>query len=371
MKKLGFGLMRLPLIDPEDHSSVDMPQFCKMVDLFLERGFTYFDTAYMYHDGVSESVAKEALVDRHARDSFTLTTKLPTFFLKKQGDQERIFEEQIRRCGVEYFDYYLLHNLGEENYKIAQKFKSFQYVSRLKEQGLVRRIGFSFHDKAPVLDRILTEHPEIEFVQLQINFLDWNDEGVQSRLCYETAVRHGKKVIIMEPVKGGRLANVPDEVKKILTDKHADWSPASWAIRFAASLPEAVVVLSGMSDMAQLEENTSFMRDFKSLEQDELDILRRAEAMLRASISIPCTNCRYCTEGCPQNIPIPEYFAIYNEKLKSESKEKTLKTALRSLTDKGYGKPEDCIGCKQCERACPQHLAITEYLKKVGKSLFD
>ena len=369
MKKLGFGLMRLPLIDPENHKAVDMSQFCEMVDVFLERGFTYFDTAYMYHDGMSESLMKEALVDRYPREKYTITTKLPTFFLKEVGDQERIFEEQIQRCGVEFFDYYLLHNLGEENYKTAKKFGSFEFVSKLKERGLVRHIGFSFHDNAQVLDRILTEHPEIEFVQLQINYLDWNDPVVQSRLCYETALKHGKKIIVMEPVKGGRLANVPYKVRDILSEKHPQWSPAAWAIKFAASLPSVVMVLSGMSNLAQLNENTCFMHDFQNLDSHDIAVLRRAEAMLRAEAVIPCTNCRYCTEGCPKIIPIPEYFRIYNESLLSKDVADKSQEKLKEIAGKGGGRLEDCINCKQCERACPQHLEITNYLTKI-KNMF-
>ena len=216
MKKLGFGLMRLPTTDQNDQKSIDMPQLCRMVDTFLERGFTYFDTAYMYHEGCSETAIREALVKRHPRDSFTLTTKLPTMFLKEEGDQERIFEEQRQKCGVEYFDYYLLHNLGKGNTPIAERFDSFGFLRKLKEEGKIRHIGFSFHDKADALEKILAAHPEVEFVQLQLNYLDWESERVQSRLNYETAVRHGKKVIIMEPVKGGALAKLPDEAEKLL-----------------------------------------------------------------------------------------------------------------------------------------------------------
>ena len=370
MKKLGFGLMRLPLYDANDHTSVDMPQVCKMIDTFLERGFTYFDTAYMYHDGASERIAKEAIVKRYPRESFTLTTKLPTFFLKKKGDQERIFAEQLEKCGTEYFDYYLLHSLDKKNYATAEKFGSFAYVNKLKEQGLVRHVGFSFHDSAAVLDAILTEHPETEFVQLQINYLDWNDAGVQSRLCYETAVRHGKKVIVMEPVKGGRLADPPAEVRSAMRAVHPDWSPASWAIRFAASLPEVVTVLSGMSDFSQLDDNTSYMRDFQPIGDAEKEVLHRAEALIRAQSGIPCTACRYCVENCPKKIPIPEYFAAYNAYLQAQSAKERQNAAedARLLSAKEGGRPEDCIGCKQCERICPQHLAVTEYLNKVSET---
>ena len=232
MKKLGFGLMRLPLKVENDPKSIDYEQVCGMADTFLAHGFTYFDTAYMYHDGVSETAVKKVLVDRHPRESFSVTSKLPTMLLKAQDDQKRIFAEQLERTGAGYFDVYLLHNLGTENYAKAKKFKSFEFVSDLKRQGIVKKIGFSFHDRAAVLDEILTEHPEVDYVQLQINYLDWEDAGIQSRLCHETAVRHGKQIIVMEPVKGGSLVRVPRSVKELFAQAHPDWSLASWAIRF-------------------------------------------------------------------------------------------------------------------------------------------
>lgn len=244
MKKLGFGLMRLPVTKKDDPTKIDMKQLGKMADVFVENGFTYFDTAYMYHDGISEKAVKKAIVARYPRESFLLATKLPTMFLKEEGDHERIFAEQLEKCGVDYFDYYLLHNLNVENYAIAEKFGSFAYVAKLKKEGKIRHMGFSFHDTAEVLDKILTEHPEAEFVQLQINYLDWDDPTIQSRKCYETAVRHGKKVIVMEPVKGGTLANLPEEAAKLLKEAHPDWTQAGWALRFVAGLENVMTVLS-------------------------------------------------------------------------------------------------------------------------------
>lgn len=363
MKKLGFGLMRLPTTGSE--ADIDMKELCRMADTFLERGYTYFDTAYMYHGGRSESAAGEAIVSRHPRDSFWLTSKLPTFYLKEKGDQEKIFAEQLRRCKVEYFDNYLLHSLDERNYATAEKFGSFDYVAKLKEQGYIRHYGFSFHDSAEVLDKILTAHPEVEFVQLQLNYLDWEDERIQSRKCYETAVRHGKKVIVMEPVKGGTLANIPPEAQKLMQECHPDWSPASWALRFVAGLENVKMVLSGMSTPAQLEENTSFMGDVQPFDERENALVAAVTGLIKGKGAIACTACRYCTESCPKNIAIPDYFSLYNASLSKKDAEEE-KKHYAALGEK-FGKADDCIRCKKCERVCPQHLPVTEYLPKIAE----
>ncbi len=371
MKKLGFGLMRLPLSDPKEQSRVDLEQVCAMADTFLDRGFTYFDTAYVYHKGESERVAKEAIVKRHDRNSFTLATKMPIFNFKSGDGPEKLdayFAEQLEKCGVDYFDYYLLHSLDAGSYETVQRLDAFGWGMKEKAAGRIKRLGFSFHDKAEVLDRILTDHPEAEFVQLQINYLDWEDERVQSRKCYETARRHGKEVVIMEPVKGGKLANLPEEAAALLRQAHPDWSPASWAIRFAASLEGVLVVLSGMSNQEQMEDNSAYMQDFQPLNAQETGLLEQAAKILSALPAIPCTACRYCVDGCPVSIPIPEYFALYNEdQLNLREGRPVDRGAYQKLAANG-ALASACVGCKQCEHACPQHLNVTGWLERVAKT---
>ncbi len=366
-KKLGFGLMRLPLLDENDAASIDIEQTKQMVDTFLERGFTYFDTAWMYCAFKSENATKEALVKRHPRDSYTLATKLHAGFLKCKEDRDRIFNEQRAKTGVDYFDYYLIHDVGQDHYKIYQELDCFQWIADKKAQGLVKHIGFSFHDNAELLDRVLTEHPEMEFVQLQINYLDWESEGIQSGKCYEVATKHGKPVIVMEPVKGGTLAAVSENVEALFKQYHPDWSVSSWAIRFAASLDNVKMVLSGMSNMEQLLDNTNYMTDFQPLTEEEQSVIRQATDMINANIAIACTGCSYCTEGCPMKIAIPKYFSLYNADMQEvKSKGWTPQGEYYNRLTEEFGKASICIACGQCERACPQHLPIIKHLQTVA-----
>lgn len=368
MKKLGFGLMRMPLLDPTDPSKVDVEQVKQMVDLFMEKGFTYFDTAIMYNGFASQSVAKEVLVDRYPRESFTLATKLHDAFFDTLEDRDKIFDQQLEQTGAGYFDYYLLHGIESGCYPKYEQLDCFNWLLDKKAKGLVRHAGFSFHGGPELLDEILTKHPEMEFVQLQINYLDWESEWIQSRAVYEVAVRHNKPVIVMEPVKGGTLANMPDAAKQLLKDADPHMSIPSWAIRFAASLDHVMVVLSGMSSVEQMADNLSYMEDFKPLSEEEVQLTFKAAEIINAQIAVACTGCSYCTEGCPMKIAIPQYFSLYNEDKRENLAEKGWwinDTNYQNLTQK-FGSASACIACGQCEAVCPQHLPIIEKLKDVA-----
>ena len=366
MKKLGFGFMRLPVFDEKDRSKVDMETLKKMVDCYMERGFSYFDTAHRYNDEASEPALKECLVDRYPRESFVLANKITMNYIKSEEDQWPFFQNQLERCGVDYFDVYLVHNMGEVGYPAAKKCKTFEFVKRMKDEGYAKHIGFSFHGTADVLEEILKEHPESEIVQLQINYLDWEDAGIQSGLCYEVARKYGKKVIVMEPVKGGTLVNLPEDAAKILKDANPDASLASWAIRYAASLENVVMVLSGMSTPEQVQDNTGYMADFKPLTDAEAEVLKNVADIIHAHSEIPCTNCRYCVTECPRHIAIPDYFALYNnyKRLENTGYMYNQKVYYANLT-KSNGKASECIGCGLCEKNCPQHIAVREKLKDI------
>ena len=369
MDKFGFGLMRLPVVDGK-YGNIDLEEVKKMVDYYMDNGGTYFDTAYVYHEGQGEIAFREAVAKRHPRESFTLTDKMPVFLVKEEADLERIFNEQLQKTGVEYFDYYWLHALGADRYdNVVQPFKAFEFIADKKAKGFIKHIGFSFHDSAEVLDRILNDHPEVEYVQLQINYIDWEDDNVQSRKCYEVCQKHGKPVIVMEPIKGGALANVPEKAEKLMKEASPELSVASWALRYAASLDGVFKVLSGMSTFAQVEDNVSYMKEFKPLDEEEKKIVDEVVSIIKSNIAIPCTGCRYCiTENaCPMGIAIPDFFKLYND-VKSFNVTHGIKAKFDEIAANG-GKPSDCLECGMCEEHCPQHLSIREYLKSVSKDL--
>lgn len=352
-KNFGFGYMRLPMIGDD----VDIPQTKQMVDTFLENGFNYFDTAHGYINGKSELAIKECLTSRYPRDRYILTNKLSFNFFEKEEDILPLFQQQLEACGVEYFDFYLMHAMNATRLLHYEGCKAFEIAQKLKQDGKIRHLGMSFHDSAEVLDQILTKHPEIEVVQIQFNYVDFEDEKVQSRKCYEVCCKHGKPVLIMEPVKGGSLINLPEAAQKVL-DRLEGGSNASYAIRFAASFEGVIMVLSGMSTIDQMEDNVSFMKEFKPLNTDEKDALEKVCAVFRNQGLIPCTTCRYCTEVCPQEIAIPELFAAVNAK-RSE----------QPIPEVTGGMPADCIKCGACESACPQNLKIRELLTVAAEEL--
>lgn len=361
--KLGFGLMRLPMAE----GKIDIEQVKEMVDLFLDAGFRYFDTAYGYNDGDSERAAKAALVDRYPRDSFYLATKLPAWTAKTEEDAKQMFYTSLERTGAGYFDFYLLHNIGKGRLEFFDNFGIWDFLAARKAEGLIRHLGFSAHCTPEMLDEVLTAHPDMEFVQLQINYADWESDGVQSRKCYEVARRHGKPVVIMEPVKGGMLASLPEGAAAPLLAAAPERSLASWALRFAAGLNGLVTVLSGMSNVAQMKENLALMKDFAPLSEGERAALEETRAFLASVPQVPCTGCSYCTKGCPQEIAIPDVFTAYNQ-FKVYQALAPAKRFYGFATRKG-GKASDCVECGQCERVCPQSISIIEELKNAAAAL--
>ena len=359
--KFGFGCMRLPMVNGE----VDMPQFCEMVDAFLDSGLNYFDTAHGYLSGKSELALREGLTSRYPRDRYILTNKLSTHFFTQEDQIRPLFEEQLRACGVEYFDYYLMHAQDGEIFEKYKRCRAYETAMELKEEGKIRHFGISFHDRAEVLDRILTEYPQIEAVQIQFNYLDYEDPSVESRKVYETAAKHGKPVIVMEPVKGGSLVNLPEDAQRVLYDLHGG-SNASYALRFAAGFENMMMVLSGMSTVEQIRENVGFMAEPVSLNEEEQEAIRRVREIFSSLNMIPCTACHYCVldNDCPKSIPIPELFSCYN-----------LKTTFHSWNQDYYytiqtrdrGKASECLKCGKCERICPQHLEIRKLLVQVAQ----
>lgn len=361
-KKLAFGCMRLPMIKEE----VDIEQFTKMVDRFILEGFNYFDTARPYINGKSELAIKEALTKRYPRDKYLLTDKLTKSYFKKQEDILPFFQSQLEACGVDYFDFYLMHAQNTTRFEEFKKAQAYETVFQLKKEGKIRHVGISFHDTPEVLDKILTEYPEIEVVQIQFNYFDYDNKSVDSKGVYKVCVKHDKPVFIMEPVKGGSLINLPDKAKKIFDDLH-DGSYASYAVRFAAGFDNVVEVLSGMSNLEQLEDNMSYMKDFKPLSPKEQDAIVKVRDIFHKLDLIQCTSCRYCIQEnhCPKNIKIPALFNCLNQK--TAFGEKDSDKYYSWLTQSPSGKASDCLKCGMCEKVCPQHLPIRKLLEKVSK----
>lgn len=359
-KNFGFGCMRLPMNGAE----VDIEQTKRMIDAFLENGFNYFDTAHGYLDTKSETALKECLTSRYPRDQYILTDKLTNFFFKKQEDIRPFFESQLAACGVDYFDFYLMHAQGAETFEFFKKCRAYETALELKEEGKIRHFGISFHDTAEVLERILTEYPQIEVVQIQFNYLDYEDPAVQSRKVYEVCRKFGKPVIVMEPVKGGSLANLPEKAKAVLDELNGG-SPASYALRFAAGFEGIMMVLSGMSSMEQMTDNIGFMKDFKPLDAREKTAVKEVCEIFKSMNLIACTACRYCVAGCPKKISIPDLFAIMNTK--QIHHDWNANYYYNEVHTKSNGKASDCIKCGKCESACPQRLPIRELLVSVSK----
>lgn len=359
-KKFGFGCMRLPMVDGE----VDIAEMNKMVDAFLENGFNYFDTAHGYLQGKSEKALKISLTDRYERNKFIFTNKLTNFFFKKEKDIRPFFEQQLKDCGVEYFDYYLMHAQGADNFRFFKSCKAYETAFSLKEEGKVKHVGISFHDKADVLEQILTEYPQIEVVQIQFNYVDYDDPAVESRKCYEVCRKYGKPVIVMEPVKGGNLVNLPQKARDIFAAL-GEKSPASYAIRFAAGFEGIDMVLSGMSSYEQMADNISYMKEFEPLKDYEIEAVRKVQEIFKNMNLIPCTACRYCEAGCPKKIAIPDLFAVMNTK--QIYHDWNADYYYNNIHTSQGRKASDCIKCGKCEKACPQHLEIRRLLEDVAK----
>ena len=353
-KKLGFGMMRLPMLG----ETIDYEQVKDMVDAFLARGFNYFDTATPYINGQSETAVRECLTKRHPRESFLLTDKLSGNLWEKKEDLEPLLERQLKNCGVEYFDFYLMHALNADRHRLYQERGAYDMARKFKEQGKIRHMGISFHDSAEVLDQILTDCPDIEVVQIQFNYADMEDPRVQSRACYEVCYKHGKPMLIMEPVKGGSLANLPAEAAALLPGG----SPASYAVRFAAGFEGVEMVLSGMSNREQMEDNLSYMEDFRPLSQADHQLLEQVKPIYQSATRIPCTACRYCEEKCPAGIPICTMFAQINQLHKKEGTPKEDYAALEVQGDA-------CLKCELCVAACPQHLQVCQLVEKAHQRL--
>lgn len=367
--RLGFGLMRLPLIDGSDSKSVDEKKLKEMVDTFMGNGFNYFDTAYSYHGGLSEIYFKKLVIDRYPREDYVIVDKMPTWLIKSSEDFPKYFSKQLERTNLEYFDYYLMHCVGEDTHNTIVDCGGYEYLKTLKKEGKIKHIGISLHDNAEYLEKILNEVPEIEMVLMQINYVDWEAENIESKKCYEVAKKYGKEVMVMEPVKGGYLAEFSEDISKHFTDYNSDDSIASWALRFAASL-DVDVVVSGMSDINQMNDNLSVFSDFKPLNNEEYEIIADVVDIINESLPIKCTNCNYCIDSCPNNIPIPKYFSLYNNQYQYGFQQLYVEYYNNLATIYG-AKSSDCINCGECLTHCPQKINISDELEKCVKCFED
>ena len=370
MSKLGMGLMRLPLMDENDQTSIDYEEVNKMVDAYMDAGFDYFDTAFVYHEGVGEAAFRKCVVERYPRESFKIATKLPLFVITEESQLEPIFAQQLENCGVEYFDYYMLHNVSGFTENAWKNVDLYSFIQKKKEEGYIKHIGISTHGNAEFLEEILFEHPELEFVLLQINYLDWEDEGIESRKCLEVARKYNKQVMIMEPYKGGFLADVPEEAEKIMKEYNPDRSVVSWAMRFVANIEDVEVVLTGASNLEQLENNIYEFKNADPLDDEEMEIISQVSEIINSNITVDCTKCRYCVDTCPEDIDIAKIFDLYNKHKLLEMDEWTPfgNAYLNYSKLDGVGIASDCIECENCIEECPQQINIPEVLKDVAKT---
>ncbi len=370
MTKLGMGMMRLPLLDENDFKSIDYDEVNKMVDLYMESGFNHFDTAFVYHEGIGEESLRKAVVERYPRDSFTVSTKLPLFVITEESQLEPLFNQQLENCGLDYFDYYLLHNVSGFTENAWKNVDLYSFVQKKKEEGFIRHIGLSTHGNAEFLDGLLSKHPELEFVLLQINYLDWEDEAIESRKCLEVARKHNVKVMIMEPFKGGFLADVPEEAEKLMKDYNPDKSVVSWAIRFVANLDNVCLVFTGASNSQQLEENIREFKNADPLNDEELKLLEEVSEIINNNITVDCTKCRYCVDNCSSNIDIAKLFDIYNKHKLLDTDEWTphgnAYLNYSKLPDVGIA--SDYTDCLICIVVFPQNINIPEVLTFFAKT---
>ena len=370
MSKLGMGLMRLPLMDENDQTSIDYEEVNRMVDAYMDAGFDYFDTAFVYHEGVGEAAFRKCVVERYPRESFKIATKLPLFVITEESQLEPIFAQQLENCGVDYFDYYMLHNVSGFTENAWKNVDLYSFIQKKKEEGYIKHIGISTHGNAEFLEELLFDHPELEFVLLQINYLDWEDEGIESMKCLEVARKYNKQVMIMEPYKGGFLADVPEEAEKLMKEYNPDRSVVSWAMRFVANLDDIEVVLTGASNLEQLESNINEFNNADPLNDEEMEIISQVSEIINSNIIVDCTKCRYCVDTCAEDIDIAKIFDLYNKHKLLETDEWTQfgNAYLNYSKLDGVGIASDCIECENCIEECPQQINIPEVLKDVAKT---